>query len=149
MSCQNDLAQWRWDWSDELSVGIPQIDAEHQQFILLVNALNEAISNRMPVEEIKIRMQAILLDAVAHFAHEEALFEDCGYPQAEEHAMKHVQVLHALHEIMGGFTHGGEEYEWINAGLQVKQALVEHLLAEDMKYRDYGFTRKVGSIQKK
>jgi hemerythrin-like metal-binding protein len=139
MPSQNDSSPWRLEWNDGLSVCIPEIDAEHQHFILLVNELNEAIIGRMDVGEIKKRMQAIVDDAVAHFAHEEALFKEWGYPAAGEHAQKHAQVLLAMREIMGGFKSGGIEYEWIKAGLQVKEALIEHLLSEDMKYRDYCF----------
>jgi hemerythrin-like metal-binding protein len=116
---------------------IPEIDAEHQHFIILVNVLNRAIVGRMGVVEIRKRMQAIVDDAVAHFAHEEALFKEWGYPAAEEHAQKHAQILHAMREIMGRFERDGVEYEWVDAGLQVKDTLIEHLLAEDMKYRDY------------
>ena len=137
MSSPIDSSTWRLEWNDELSVCIPEIDAEHQHFIILVNVLNRAIVGRMALEEIKQRMQAILDDAVAHFTHEEALFREWRYPAAGEHAQKHAQVLLAMREIMKRFEHDGTEYEWIEAGLQVKQALIDHLLTEDMKYRDY------------
>ena len=128
---------WRLVWSDELSVCIPEIDAEHRRFIQLINALNEAIIERMSLAEIKKRMQDIMDDAVVHFAHEEALFKDWGYPEADEHAGKHKQAIQALNDIMGHFKRGGTEYDWIDAGLKVKQVLIEHLLTEDMKYRDF------------
>lgn len=128
---------WRLDWNESLSVGIPEIDAEHQHFIRLINELNEAIIGRMDLEEIKSRMRSVLNDAAAHFAHEEALLNEWSYPEAGEHAQKHAQVTQALHEIMGGFERARAEFDWIEAGLKVKQALIEHILAEDMKYRDY------------
>ena len=137
MSVQNDSSPWRLDWDEGLSVFIPEIDAEHQRFIALVNELNAAIIARKELTEIQQRMQAILDDASAHFAHEEALFKEWGYPLAGEHAEKHAQLTQALHKIMAGFEHGGTDFEWIDAGLHVKQALVDHLLNEDMKYRDY------------
>ncbi len=132
-----DSSLWRLEWNSELSVFIPEIDAEHQHFILLVNDLNEAIFARMGLEVIKRCMQAILDDTASHFAHEEALFREWGYPAAGEHAERHAQMTAALHEIMDRFKHGGNELDWISAGLQVKQALIEHLLNDDMKYRDY------------
>ena len=137
MSSPTETSPWRLEWTDELSVCIPEIDAEHQHFIQLINELNEAIIARMDMAQIKKRMQAILDDAVAHFTHEEELFREWGYPEAEEHAQKHAQAVLVLGEIMRGFERGGIEYEWIAAGLKVKQVLIEHLLTEDMKYRDY------------
>ena len=128
---------WRLDWSSELSVCIPEIDAEHQRFIALVNALNEAIIGRKGLAVIRQCMQAIVDDAVAHFSHEEELFKEWGYSAAAEHAQKHAQLLAAMREIMGRFSHETGEYVWVDAGLQVKDTLIEHLLTEDMKYRDY------------
>lgn len=136
------LSAWRLDWSADLSVGIPEIDLEHQRFIELINDLNEAISHRMSLAEIRRRMQLILADAEAHFAHEEQLFRAWQYPDAETHAMKHASLNLALNDIMGKFTHNGSEYEWIAAGLRVKEALVDHLLHEDMKYRDFNAGRE-------
>ncbi len=132
-----DSSMWRLEWNEGLSVCIPEIDAEHRRFIDLVNYLNEAIMARMDVQVIKRCMQAILDDAAAHFAHEESLFKEWGYPAAGEHAERHARMIVSLHWIMGRFERGGTELEWIEAGLQVKQALIEHLLHEDMKYRDY------------
>ena len=137
MPSRADSSTWRLEWTDELSVCIPEIDAEHQHFIQLVNELNEAIACRMDMAEIKKRMQAILDDAAAHFDHEEKLFREWGYPEAAEHADKHAQVTLALQEIMARFERGGTEREWIEAGLEIKETLVDHLLVEDMKYRDY------------
>lgn len=137
MSSSTDTSPWRLEWNDSLSVYIPEIDAEHRYFIQLVNELNIAIADRMDVAEVKRRMQVIQDDAVAHFSHEERFFSECGYPEAAEHAKKHEQIISALHEIMRRFEHEGTDYEWIKAGLEVKQILVSHLLVEDMKYRDY------------
>ncbi len=136
-------SSWHLAWSDSLSVGIPEIDAEHQHFIQLINKLNEAILERMGMEKIKQNMRAILGDAAAHFAHEEALFREWNYPDSAVHAQKHAQLATALHGIMGRFEHGCTEYELIDDGLKIKSVLIEHLLTEDMKYRDYCQQNKV------
>ena len=139
MSEPTDTSMWRLEWSEGLSMYIPEIDAEHQRFIRLVNELNEAIIGRMDAGEIMKRMQALMEDAATHFAHEEALFREWGYPAAGEHAEKHALIMRALNGIMGRFEHSraGYEYEWVDAGLQIKKALIGHLLNDDMKYRDY------------
>ena len=128
---------WRLDWDKSLSMDIPEIDSEHQHFIQLVNELNEAIIERMTKKEIKNRMRAILDDAAMHFAHEEAMFKEWSYPYAEEHAKKHAQIIFFLNEIMEGIDHGKMAHGWLEAGLAMKQVLVQHLLNEDTKYRDY------------
>jgi hemerythrin-like metal-binding protein len=137
MSSPTESTPWRLVWSDELSVCIPEIDAEHKHFIMLINELNGAIISRMGIEEIKRCMRAIVDDAVVHFSHEERLFKEWGYPDAAEHAQRHAEAIQYFHKITESFERDGMDYEWIDAGLKVKQALIGHLLAEDMKYRNY------------
>jgi hemerythrin-like metal-binding protein len=137
MSSLRETKTWRLEWSDALSVRNPEIDAEHRHFIQLVNDFNEAVTTRMSMEVVKNRLQAILEDAAAHFAHEEVLFRAWDYPAAGEHAQQHARITFALRDIMQHSEHGGVEYEWIEAGLAIKQILIEHILTEDMLYRDY------------
>lgn len=128
---------WRLDWDDGLSVGIPELDAEHRHFISLINALNQAILNRMDIEEIKRRMHLILADAQQHFTHEEQLFKQWHYPDAESHVRMHAEATQAYESIMAQLSDISLESAWISAGLKVKQILIDHLLEEDMKYRDF------------
>jgi hemerythrin-like metal-binding protein len=146
MSYPTDVPLWRLEWNEGLSMHIPEIDAEHRHFIDLVNDLNEAIVGRMDLEVLKRCMQAILDDAAAHFAHEQALFKEWRYPEAGEHAVKHAQIMRALNDIMARFERGGTDYDWIEAGLQIKNVLIEHLLTEDMKYRDFHLASRRQSV---
>ena len=128
---------WRLEWSEGLSVGIPEIDLEHRHFIGLVNSLNEAILDRLELGEIERRMRLILEDAGSHFAHEERLFAEWSYPEAAEHAGKHAEISLALQKIMRGISTRTLEPELIEIGLAIRQTLVDHLLIEDMKYSAY------------
>ncbi|GAB5606187.1 bacteriohemerythrin [Sideroxyarcus sp. TK5] len=137
MNSPNNPMPWRLEWSHELSVHIPEIDAEHRHFIELINALNEAIAERMSLSEVRKRMQDVIDDAVSHFDHEESLFIEWGYPEAEQHARQHAAATKVFTDVMKRIERSEMESDWIKAGLQVKQLLVAHLLNEDMKYRDF------------
>lgn len=137
MSSEAHAAPWALVWDDSLSVGNAKIDREHQTFIGLVNELNEAVIGRLSRQEIAARLQALVLDAKQHFAHEEALFEQWRYPKALEHAQQHRKILDALDATLQRFQHDCTEYELIESGLDIKAALIEHLLSHDMLYRDY------------
>jgi hemerythrin-like metal-binding protein len=137
MPSKDKLLLWQLKWDESLSVGIPEIDVDHQRFILLINGLNEAIANRLGVEEIKNRVLSILEDAAIHFAHEEALFKEWDYPEAVEHAEEHEQMIVAMNEIISRLEHGCTEYVLIESTLYFKAALIEHFLTESMEYRAY------------
>lgn len=128
---------WKIEWSDQMSVGIPEIDADHQRFIALVNAFNLAVIERSALDVIKHALQLILDDAVEHFAHEEQLFKDWKYPDADEHANIHAQLTATLQGIVARLGSHSTEPEWIEAGLEIKEALINHILTEDMKYADF------------
>jgi hemerythrin len=128
---------WKIEWNDRMSVGIPEVDADHKRFIILVNELNRAIVDRMDAGEIRNRLQLILEDAKEHFAHEETLFGQWNYPDTENHAAIHGEILGTLGEIMAKSGSFDLEREWIEAGLAIKDTLINHILAEDMKYADF------------
>lgn len=134
---------WEIAWSDGLSVGIPEIDEEHRRFIGLVNELNGAIAGRQPKARVERLLDDIVADARNHFAHEERLLAERSYPGAKQHAAVHagllIQITAAIHDVQDS------EWSrfWIETGLAVKNVLIDHLLHEDMRYRDYFFpTRK-------
>ena len=120
-----------------MSVGIPEVDADHRHFVDLVNEFNQSIVDRMDLSEIKERLQLILTDAKKHFAHEEELFRQWRYPDYEDHAIQHALILRALHDISDASTAYNLYSEWIEAGMQIKDVLIEHILKEDMKYAGF------------
>lgn len=128
---------WKLEWNEDMSVGIPEIDYDHKRFLFLIDELNHAITDRMSQEEVRVRLQVILDDAATHFAHEERLFREWHYPDAEEHARKHAAALLALQAIHDRLVSYGMPSEWIDVGLRVKEILLSHLLEEDMKYAEY------------
>jgi hemerythrin-like metal-binding protein len=83
---QTESPTWKIEWSDALSVGIPEIDEDHKEFASLINELNRSIVDRANVVEIRHRLQRIIDDAVQHFAHEERLFKEWQYANSEGHA---------------------------------------------------------------
>lgn len=128
---------WKLTWNEGMSVGIPEIDADHKRFVSLLDDLNRAILDRMEPEEIKMRLQAILDDAAKHFAHEEKLFRSWNYPDADEHARKHAAVIKSLQAIQDQLFAYQMPSEWISVGIEVKDILIDHLANEDAKYAEY------------
>ena len=86
------------EWTDELNVGIPEIDRQHRGLIALVNELDRAMRERRGQEETG-HVALKLVDYVrTHFALEEELFRKHGYPEAYEHTRRHVEFTRRAHE---------------------------------------------------
>ena len=127
---------WSFEWTDAMSVGIPEIDEDHKRFIALVDAFNESIAERAAIPEVQNRLQHLLDDAVQHFAQEARLFTEWHYPGADHHARMHAQLVAELRHFKSTIS-DGYEGEWVEAGLKIKEALINHIHIEDMKYAEF------------
>jgi hemerythrin-like metal-binding protein len=124
-------------WSDSMSVGIPEIDEDHKQFIVLINELNRSITDRMSPEEIIKRLEFLIDDTARHFDQEERLFFEWQYPDISGHAGIHANVLKTLNVMKQQFMPYGHDSGWVDAGIKIKKILIDHILKEDMKYADF------------
>ncbi len=129
--------EWKISWSDSLSVGVPEIDAEHRKFIARVNELNEAIVGCKSKPVVERLLDLMLMEASHHFWHEQQLLQRWNYPERAAHAAKHAQLTAQLERVMKEFARADVSFTWALKGLYIKQQLVDHLLHEDMKYRDF------------
>lgn len=128
---------WKQHQSGELETGIPEIDRDHMNLISLIGHLNATIIWRQGIEKVSDAMQALVDDANRRFAREITLLGLSGYPDAGEHATCHDETMARLREIIYGLDRNTPEHLWIEAGLNVKRLLIDHLLTEDLKYREY------------
>ena len=134
--------EWKIAWGDFLSVGVPEIDKEHQQFVARVNDVNKAIIEVQDKVAVERLMDLMLMEATHHFRHEQLLLEKWKYPEAKDHAKKHGKLISQLNRTIEEFREDDISFVWALKGLRIKQLLVEHLLQEDMKYKDFLRTRQ-------
>ena len=125
-----------------MSVGVPEMDEGHKQFIARVNELNRAIIEAESKAVVERCMNRMLMQAADHFAHEERLLDRVKFPQAAAHRAKHAELAQKFGRVMQEFEQADVSFVWALKGLHLKQLLVEHLLREDMQYRDYLRARK-------
>lgn len=122
-------------WKNEYSVGVDLLDRQHQGLIALINRLTDveddsAGMNRV-FDELKIYVKE-------HFAAEERMLKNAGYPDLKAHHKEHKnfeQWLSAVHQAYSmGATSPAQMAETINAFL--RDWLVNHILSSDMAYKD-------------
>jgi hemerythrin-like metal-binding protein len=120
------------------------MDEEHRQFIARVNELNQAILESEDKATVAHAMQLMLSEAAHHFEHEEKLLASWEYPDAAAHAGRHAELEAQFARVTGEFEAADLSFVWAAKGLRIKQLLVEHLLGEDMQYRDFLRSRAKG-----
>jgi len=90
-------------WRDEYSVGVPEVDYEHQQLIGLINELYEQIMADAEKEAISGFLGEVYAQVSAHFALEEKVMRDCRYDQLDDHKADHEKLLDEIGDIIDRF----------------------------------------------
>jgi hemerythrin len=130
------------EWSNELSVGIEEIDEQHKVLVDLVNKMHEAIHQRHGNEVV----QGILADLAEytriHFAVEESLMRILNYPDYDNHKEIHEELLESVSDLLEKVASGKTAigFELMHF---LKTWLTKHIMEEDKQYT--GFFLKAGA----
>jgi hemerythrin len=82
----------RFAWKPEYSVGIEEIDAQHQELFRRAGLFIESL-RKQSRQEIGILLSFLRLYAVTHFGAEEAWMREARYPGAAEHEKQHDRFI--------------------------------------------------------
>jgi hemerythrin len=80
-------------WRDELTVGVPEIDAQHRRLFQIAANLQAAMLARKPKTILDSVFSTLVVHTRGHFAHEEELMRQHAYPHAAAHKSMHDQLL--------------------------------------------------------
>jgi hemerythrin len=132
------------EWTDNLSVGIQEIDEQHKVLINLINRLfNETIVNQASSKVTEQVLQELVEYTLVHFAVEESLFRIFDYPGIETHMAIHAGLKAQVIELQKKVREGQE----VNTDLLMflKKWLTNHILQEDQRYAPFLISQGVKS----
>lgn len=96
------MQKFRLTWNEKRhGLGIASIDSQHRGLVELVNILSEAMEQGCDHEQAHRHMDNLLRFAGTHFAHEEELMREHGFPDFERHAAEHARLLQEATTMMG------------------------------------------------
>lgn len=118
-------------WKSELNTGIHEIDAQHQRIVHYINALDDA---RLANDQKTVgRIIEETIDYTAsHFAFEEAMLEDAGYPFSTPHRKVHEIFVRRAVEFRARFERGEDVLAELHGMLS--RWLFNHIRHEDGGY---------------
>jgi hemerythrin len=120
-------------WNSTLATGIASIDAQHQQLVVYVNDLYDAMTQKKG-REVTGKILTQLVDyTVKHFAHEEQWFAKAGYPDTQAHVKEHVDLTNQVKAFGAAFASGKAtvDSELMNF---LRSWLMNHIMKSDKKY---------------
>ena len=125
-------------WSDDYSLGIQAIDAQHKGFFAAAHRLYDAILNcegEMLVEE---SVEFLRDYANRHFQTEESFMAKHAYPHLDQHKKLHTEFLEVLDGLVDDLELFGPSQHLADRALEISQDwLINHIIEEDTQYAQY------------
>ena len=122
------------EWTNDLSVGVSSIDAQHQQLFKMADELFEAGKNGKSKEKIGDLLGFLDRYTKQHFKDEEAYMKSINYPGLAEQEKAHQAFVNELTKLKGEFDNsGGNIAVIIGANQMVVDWLTKHISGMDKK----------------
>lgn len=129
-------------WSDELSVGIQEIDEQHKVLLGLLNELHLAVFSQRGSVVCRGILDRLAEYTRVHFAVEESLMRILGYPDHEQHRHEHEmltnQVVDLQHKLDTG--QAAISFELLHF---LKLWLTKHINESDKRYGGHFLSRGI------
>lgn len=118
-------------WTEEYSVGVEEIDAQHKRLISIINHLVKAIEQREKREQLETVLDEMVDYLNYHFISEERYFE--GMANLKEHKLMHWDFVKKTNQL---------NRDYAADKLQISQDILDfliswlnnHILKTDKKY---------------
>ena len=122
-------------WNDAYTMGEEKIDEQHKGLFTLSNEIYHLVEAGVDDSD-KFRELFMALNdySIEHFIYEEMYLEKEGYPELKEHIKQHLEFSDKLKALALGINN---ETHIKSIGDFVTTWLLQHVLDEDMKYKNF------------
>jgi len=123
-------------WSDEYSVGVAEIDAQHKTLFEMLERLREAIHAKHGSAACIEILDELVAYTKVHFTLEESLMRLSHYPDLEAHRKRHRDLVAEVEAMYEKIHNGGGSisFELLHF---LRTWLTRHILNEDLRYADH------------
>ncbi|KHF25605.1 bacteriohemerythrin [Solemya velum gill symbiont] len=123
-------------WEDDFSVGVEELDRQHQQIIEIINTLSDKPRLFRRFQNVSSALMELTNYVSEHFLLEEQLLHENGYPNLLEHSKKHTLYSNKIADLCQGSLDGKRDVptELINF---LTDWWINHILHEDMQYKAF------------
>ena len=122
------------EWTEEMSVGVKAIDDDHKKLIDMLNQLNDGILAGQTAASLESVIEGLLRYTKYHFAREERLFTETGYPSGAAHKAEHDMLARRVSNLQMRFEAGQSFQLSMEAMEFLKNWLTDHIMGSDQQY---------------
>ena len=134
------MTQQKIKWDDAYSLGIKNIDDQHKKLLDIVDKIFSLQESKDVKGNIRTILHELFEYIKVHFKDEEEFMKSINYPDLAYHIELHEQLVKSVSAIL----RDPSRLDIIQMKMRViaKQALIDHILEEDMNYQRYYFSLK-------
>lgn len=128
-----------WSWHPEYSVGSGEMDDQHRGLLAIIDELHGSLARGDGDERVGAIIAALARYIGAHFAAEEQLMLDHGYPDDKyiAHCRAHEALLDQVRGFDAAVRRGERHVATEMLPFLVGDWLVNHILVTDKDYSEY------------
>lgn len=130
----NTVAQDPTAWRDALLLGVPALDEQHADLLEQAEGVMRSITTAAAAGVLARQLMALVGATERHFADEERLMAESGFPECAIHLEQHRELLGQLHRFVAAdaFARGG--HEGLKAARFLAEWLSRHILHADRRF---------------
>lgn len=133
-------------WKEEYRTGIETIDNQHKHLLEIgskIYDLADADDGLDHYDEIMEILAELKDYTVYHFGYEEKLMEQFGYENYEPHKFQHFFVMKKISKFESEDIDNKQKETILNLVQFIFDWITNHILKEDMMYRDFFISKGV------
>jgi hemerythrin len=124
-------------WTNELSMGLPEIDRQHKKLIGMINQLDDETRAGTGTDAISGILDELIIYSATHFRMEEKYFDQFGYADSEVHKQEHAALAEKVDQFSAELNSADEDRR--RAVIAELMSFLSiwwkyHILETDMKY---------------
>ena len=96
-----------FQWNPDLALGVPTVDAQHQEIFRRINRLLESARNGEGRKELADTLEFLTQYVVQHMAAEELIMIRAAYPEYAAHRQQHLDFMNQVFQLKLQFDREG------------------------------------------
>jgi hemerythrin len=122
------------EWNENLSIGVPSVDAQHKKLLAILNELYDAMQAGDGQSVLGKVLKELADYTVYHFQYEESLFAQTGYGGAPDHKREHDDLTKLVREVRRKYEAGSTPALSEEVLAFLRQWLFLHITGTDKKF---------------
>ena len=124
-------------WNENMSVGVQLLDDDHKKMLDMINDLHNGIVSGAGTERLGRVLDGLVHYLQQHFAHEEELFVQTGYPDAAAHIVLHREMSAKVLDLQKRYEKGKFDSISVEALEMLQSWMTSHMQNADKKYQSH------------